>query len=271
MELSAPLTVERLRHPLKFRLLQVRRVVRLSPYMVCITFTGDDLADFVSASFDDHLKVFLPHPGETAPALPTLGPDGPVYPQGRNKPITRDYTPRRYDAATGELDIEFVLHDAGPATLWAAQAQPGQCIGIGGPRGSFVIPTGYDWHLLVGDESALSAIARRLEELPAGSQAHAVLSVSHEAARLTLQSAAQLHLTWVTADSPHRQADSMLAALQQWATPAGQGYAWVAGELSMVRAVRSLLLTERGLDKARVRAASYWKQGEIASHETLDD
>jgi NADPH-dependent ferric siderophore reductase len=38
-----------------------------------------------------------------------------------------------------------------------------------------------------------------------------------------------------------------------------------------MRAVRYHLCTERGVDKSRIRAASYWKQGAEAVHENLDD
>src|SRR6185369_9649473 len=111
------------------------------------------------------------------------------------EPVRRDYTPRRYDAAAGELTIEFALHGDGPAARWAAQAAPGQRATIGGPRGSFVIPLDYDWHLLVGDESAMPAIARRLEELPAGATAIVILQVRDAADRRALQTSAAASLT----------------------------------------------------------------------------
>lgn len=78
----------------------------------------------------------------------------------------------------GELTIEFALHGDGPAANWAAKAVPGSHLVVAGPRGSFVIPKDYDWHLLVGDETALPAVARRLEELPASTRAIVVLQAS---------------------------------------------------------------------------------------------
>ena len=101
---------------------------------------------------EDHVKRFFP--------------DG-AAPAGGEQPMAgRDYTPRRYDAASNTLEVDFVLHDAGPATRWATQAAVGQAMSIGGPRGSFIIPTTFDWHLLAGDDTALPAIGRRLAELP---------------------------------------------------------------------------------------------------------
>src|SRR5471032_2126017 len=139
MTVSTPLRrVERVRHDIKRRDLQVARVEELSPNFRRVTFTGDSLADFVSASFDDHVKVFF----EPAPGA---------------EPARRDYTPRRYDNAAHELAIEFALHGEGAASDWAAQAAPGQRLTIAGPKGSLIIPVDYDWHLLVGDKTALPA------------------------------------------------------------------------------------------------------------------
>ena len=102
--------------------------------------------------------------------MPEPGPDGKP-PEGVERSPGRDYTPRRYDAGRNELVIDFALHDAGPATDWAAQAEPGQQLAVGGPRGSFVVPDDFDWYLFIGDETALPAIGRRLEELRAGARA----------------------------------------------------------------------------------------------------
>ena len=81
--------------------------------------------------------------------LPKLGPRGPVWPPPDQRPITRTYTVRRFDATAGELDIHFVLHDdAGPASNWAARAEPGDFIGIvgpGGPDRAVMMPTGICW------------------------------------------------------------------------------------------------------------------------------
>src|ERR1700722_18612396 len=135
----------RVRHELKMRLLQVRDVSRLTPKMVRVVVGGEALSGFVSASYDDHVKLFFPHPGEDKPVLPTPSPNGPVYPEGIVRPPSPDYTPRRFDAAANTLTLDFVLHDAGPATAWAAQAKTGQFLGGGGPSDGLVIPAGFGW------------------------------------------------------------------------------------------------------------------------------
>src|SRR5580704_7023306 len=93
---AAERTVRRVRHEAKRRLLEVKSVSRITPKMLRITVGGDELDGFVSAAHDDHVKLFFPQPGQAEPVLPTMGPNGPVYPPDAPRPAARDYTPRRY-------------------------------------------------------------------------------------------------------------------------------------------------------------------------------
>ncbi len=237
--------VQRVRHEIKRRDLQVLRVESLSPNVKRVIFTGDDLADFNSASFDDHIKFILD--------------------SGAAEPVWRDYTPRSFNAATSELALEFALHGDGPAARWAAQAAPGQRATIAGPRGSFIIPLDYDWHLLVGDDTAMPAIARRLEELPHGARAIVILQVPDVADRRHFDSVAAFDVQWVT--SP----DELVDAVRALALPPGEGYAWCAGEAAAMATLRKILVDEKGHDRHAIRAAAYWKHGAVAHHENLED
>ncbi|MEO8118161.1 MAG: siderophore-interacting protein, partial [Rhodoferax sp.] len=167
--------------------------------------------------------------------------------------------------AACELTIEFALHGDGPAANWAARAASGQRATIAGPRGSFVIPLDFDWHLLVGDETALPAIARRLEELPANVRAIVLLHVADETDRRSLVSAADLSVHWIA------EADELLSAVRALALPGGEGYAWCAGEASAMATLRRVLVDEKGLDRHAVRAAAYWKRGAAAHHENIEE
>ena len=239
-ESTSPSRVQRVRHELRRRELDVVRVEAPSPHFRSITFAGEALAGFISASFDDHVKLIFG--------------DGAM----------RDYTPRRHDAAAGELTIEFALHGEGPAAAWAAQATPGQRLTVGGPRGSFIIPTDYAWHLLVGDETALPAISRRLEELPASTRAIVIAQVGDNADRRDLRSAAALEVQWVA------DAQALLAAVQALPLPEGEGYAWCAGEAKAMARLRAVLVDDKGHSRHAIRAAAYWKLGATAHHENLE-
>ncbi|WP_339432861.1 MULTISPECIES: siderophore-interacting protein [unclassified Pseudomonas] len=247
-------TIHRVMHEIKRRKLQVLRVVNLTPRMRRITLGGPELAGFISLGTDDHVKLLFPQTAEQAAALETLelgaGKDnGPM-------PEMRDYTPRRYDPDTLELDIDFVLHGDGPASTWAEQAVPGQYLHIGGPRGSMIVPDIFDSYLLIGDETALPAIARRLEGLAANRKALVVIEVENGSEQQVLESPAQVNVIWVLREGGK---DNLITTVQQLQVPKGNLYAWVATQNKVSRQIRRVLLDEHGLDEKLVKAVGYWR------------
>lgn len=246
-------TIHRVMHEIKRRRLEVLRVVDITPRMRRITLGGPELAGFISLGTDDHVKLLFPQNAEQTAALETMvlggKNDGPM-------PEMRDYTPRRYDLDTLELDIDFVLHGDGPASTWAEQAQPGQFLHIGGPRGSMIVPDIFDSYLLIGDETALPAIARRLEGLAANRKALVVIEVENGREQQVLESAAQVNVIWVLREGGK---DNLLTTVKQLQVPNGNLYAWVATETKVSRQVRRVLLDEHGLDEKLVKAVGYWR------------
>jgi NADPH-dependent ferric siderophore reductase len=247
-------TIHRVMHEIKRRKLEVLRVVDLTPRMRRITLGGPELAGFISLGTDDHVKLLFPQNAEQAAALETMvlgaGKDnGPL-------PEMRDYTPRRYDLEKLELDIDFVLHGDGPASTWAEQARPGQFLHIGGPRGSMIVPDIFDSYLLIGDETALPAIARRLEGLAANRKALVVIEVENGAEQQVLESAAQVNVIWVLREGGK---DNLLTTVKQLQVPKGNLYAWVATETKVSRQIRRVLLDEHGLNEQFVKAVGYWR------------
>lgn len=266
-------TPQRVRHELRMRLLEVRDVEALTPNMRRVTLGGDDLEGFESPGFDDHVKLFFPDPQTGELVLPRVGPEGVAKPAPGDAPrLMRDYTPRRFDAATRTLVIDFALHDSGPATEWARSAKPGDRIGVGGPRGSFIIPMNFEGYLLIGDDTALPAISRRLAELPAGSLVFVFVEVDSPADRLRFASDADVVVEWIYREGiPAGQSTALLDALQVATLPDGDLHAWVAAEAGVAKAIRRYLVDERGLNPKWVKAAAYWRRGDAAVHENLDD
>jgi NADPH-dependent ferric siderophore reductase len=256
--------VQRVRHPLAARRLDVLNVLRISPHFVRVTLGGAQLDGFVSASFDDHFKLMLPADAHSALVLPAFGANGPQWPAAGVRPVMRDFTPRFHDPVKRELDVEFALHGEGPASEWAAQAAKGQSVGVGGPRGSFIIPVDYDWHLLIGDETALPAISRRLEELPRGAVAMAVVLTEDAADRRVFHTNANVTEQWVSS------AEELISTVRQLQLPAGEGFGWAAGEAKTIASVRQVLTGTHGMQKDHLRTAAYWKRGATAHHENLE-
>jgi len=251
-----PRAPRRVRHEPRRRNLTIKQVDKIAAHMIRITLTGD-LEGFVSLGFDDHVKVFFP--------------DGTTNAEGAPNMVGRDFTPRRHDPAANTLDIDFAIHDAGPATRWAAQAQPGDPLSVGGPRGSFIIPTAYDWHLLVGDETGLPAISRRLAELPAGARAIIVGEIEGPGDEIAFATAANASVTWAYRNGAAPGASDVLArTLKSLTLPAGDYYAWVACESLIAKALRRQLIADHNANPKWMRAAGYWRRGATAIHEVHD-
>jgi len=244
-------SIHRVSHEIKRRKLEVLRVTDVTPKMRRVTLHGPDLTGFISLGTDDHVKLIFATTPEEQAALENFVPGSP---SDGPKPVMRDYTPRRYDPASGELDIDFVLHGEGPAATWAEQAEPGQFLHIAGPRGSMIVPDIFDSYLLIGDETALPAIARRLEGLPANRSALVVVEVADQGEQQVFDSQAQVDVIWIV-----RGEQNLLDVTRRLEMPEGKLYAWVATESGLSRKLRRVLLDEFGLEEEFVKAAGYWR------------
>lgn len=230
--------------PLKRRRLTVKAVTDLTPSLRRITLTGADLADFETPSADDHVKLFF-------------------TPDDGGEAIGRDYTPRNFRREALELDVDFVLHDAGPATTWAANARVGDPLLVGGPRGSTLVTYEFDEYLLVADDAGLPAVARRLEELPAGAKVTALLEVQDQASKLPLTTRADLAVRWLHRGEAAPGTTTLLPdAVREWQPEDGSVFVWVGAERAAAFTIKDDLLA-RGLDAATMRVTAYWTKAEV--------
>lgn len=255
----------RQRHETRLRLLTVANVTDITPLMRRVRLSGD-MENFVSPGHADHIKAFF-FPEGVAPKLPPVGPNGAEFAPGE-RPEMRDYTPRFWNVAEGWIDLDFVLHGDGPAASWAAAAAKGKTLVIGGPRGSIVVPMAYDWYLLVGDETALPAIGRRIEELPEGARVLAIVEVDNPAEEQRFETRADLTLTYLHRNGAPAGTTTLLHdAVVAAQFPQGDAYAYIAGESQMSKAVRAHLTEQRGFNPEWVKAAGYWLLGVADAHE----
>jgi NADPH-dependent ferric siderophore reductase len=245
----------RIRHELRRRMLTVSSTELLTPRMRRFGFTSPGLHDFVSASHDDHIKLFFPGAGKDADGRETC---------------MRDFTPRRFDRSRGTLFVEFALHEAGPATQWAMSAQVGDTLQIGGPKGSTVVPDDFDWYLLIGDETALPAIGRRVEELRADVPV-ATFVLTEAGETQDFQTKTVWTPRWIARDASSDDASLLRTALAEYALPKGEGFVWIAAEASVARSVRSYIIDDLGHPRQWTKAAGYWKRGHADAHEKIED
>jgi NADPH-dependent ferric siderophore reductase len=237
------------------RLLRVRRIEQLSPKMRRVVLAGPALAGFPADSEGAHIKLLLPRPGQVEPVLPTLGPDGPVWPPNDVRPIARTYTVATHDPRKGELGVDFVLHgDNGPASSWALRAREGDAIGVAGPGGPRRFVPGAGCYLLFGDPSAMAALASVLAQLPQHAIGHAFIDIPDHAEIQPLRHPRGVQLHWLTPGS-----GKLLDAARRLTWPTVSVSVTLAGESSQVVAVRQHLLRERGLAPEALYAVPYWK------------
>lgn len=226
---------------------------------VRVTFGGDQLAAFQWPGAASHLKFF---PGGTVPsdAPGAAGDEAP-------RPISRTYTPRRFDPEARTLEIDFLLHGEGVASSWARSAAPGEPVRVSIPRASYRPDPTASRLLLAGDDSAIPAIATILEANPQRSTTVVIERVTGSTTHLPLPEHAGATFTFVEADDDVPGA-ALEAALATLASPDPEVATWVACEATAVRRIRSMLL-EQGAERERLVTRGYWRLG-AANHPDHD-
>ncbi|MFB6835148.1 siderophore-interacting protein [Streptomyces hydrogenans] len=239
----------------------VVRTERITPHMVRVVLGGPGLDGFDADTFTDHYVKLL------------FAPEGVSYPEPFDMeriraehpreqwPTTRTYTVRAWDPVHRELTLDFVVHgDEGLAGPWAARAQVGETVRFLGPGGGYAPDLAADWHLLVGDESALPAIGVALERLPAGALVHAFIEVEDASDEQKFATEAGIEVTWLhRAGRPAGAA--LVEAVRALDFPAGDVHAFVHGEAGFVKELRRHLRMERGVERERLSISGYWRLG----------
>lgn len=261
------------------------RVVRadwVTPRYRRVVLTGESLDQgfpLVRFACNDHVKAYFPDPATgVIRAYDAVGPDEWVLEEGAGESIRRDYTPRAWDPQARELTLDFVVHEHGVAGVWARDAAPGDPLVLMGPRANWLLPEDYGRYLAVGDETALPAISRLIEEAPPGSRVCAVVEVADagEEQALVPGPDVTLDLRWVHRDTApvgagHGSAlETAVRAVDLGGDP-DDLYVFAAGEAGLMKQIRRYLRRERGMDPRRLCVDGYWKRGRADhDHHTND-
>ncbi|WP_017573741.1 siderophore-interacting protein [Nocardiopsis halotolerans] len=250
---------------------RVARVERTTEHFLTVTLTGEELAGLEFLGLDQCTRILFPRPGQDTLNMPATGDDGDAngwvaefraMPDDR-RPHVRNYTIRRFDPEALELDIEFVAHgDEGPASAWALSARPGDELGLY-PEGVYYLPTeGTDWHLLVGDESAVPALLSILEQAPADLRGLAFLEVPSPDDVRPVRAPAGVEVHWLPRTDAHAVPGRLaLETVRAAELPEGRPYCFVAGENALPTELRRTLVRERGVPKDDIAFIGYWRHG----------
>jgi NADPH-dependent ferric siderophore reductase len=240
---------------------EVIRTETLTPSLVRVVLGGDGLTDFEPVPFTDaYVNVALPPAGASYAA-----PFDPAEVRERlapeEWPLRRRYTVAAWDVATRELTLDFVVHgDAGAAGPWARDAEPGDLLVLTGPSGGYSPDPTADWHLMVGDESALPAIAASAAAVPAAVPLVVRLLCDGPEHEVPLATYAALDVRWLHRTGDEDDADLLAQAVRDLPFLRGRVHAFVHGEAGEIRDVRRHLLGEREVPREDVSVSAYWRR-----------
>lgn len=243
--------------------LEVIERIRLTPHLVRIIAGGPGISAVEANGFTDAYTkmIFAPKEANLTPPydMEKLREEIPID----QLPTRRTYTIRRFDLANGQLWIDFVTHgDAGIAGPWAASAEPGDPVVLGGIGGGYAPDPITDWHLLVGDEAAIPAIAAALERMPADAVGVALLEVQNESEQIELTHPDGVTVQWLhRGDEAAGTTNLLIDAVRALEWRDGHVQVFAHGERGAMKQLRPFLTDERGLDRTQLSLSAYWALG----------
>lgn len=248
---------------------QVRRSERITPHMVRVTFGGLDLHRLPHRGYDHWFRLFLPRAdgGTDFGAVPEkfdfTGYLRYLTAKSGTRPPFRNYTVREHRPDDGEIDVDFVAHgERGIAGPWAQRAQPGEQVALIDQGRGFDPLDDTTQVLLVGDESALPAIAGIVRDLPRETRGLAIIELPDQADRQPLQAPAGFELRWLAREDAHERPGLRALDEVRTVTPPHPDtlHAYLAGEQQLVASARRHLVAA-GVPKPRIAFTGYWRAG----------
>ncbi|MBV1933389.1 MAG: siderophore-interacting protein [Parvibaculaceae bacterium] len=237
--------------PPNARVMRFIQQEKITPTCIRITLAGEDLAFLTTEGL--HFRLFSPTDRDRTPIWPSIQEDGTTkWARGKDELSNRVFT-IRYISAT-HLTFDLISHPKGEAIDWIRNVQSGDEVLVTGPGGGYFPPSD-KWLLMGGDETALPALARILENLPTDAAGHVVIETAGRESRLSINHPKNVKLEWVDKDStPKGELLNRLSAiLPPEDTPT---YGWFAGELSQAQTMRKHF--KSFLDKKQQLSVAYW-------------
>lgn len=243
------------RPPPAFRIVEVGAVTRPTPRLARVTFGG--LGGFPVPDPGASVRLLLPDHGSGPLVVPEWNGNEFLLADG-SRPFIRTLTPWRIEK--DELDVGIVLHPGGALATWAAEAGPGDQVGVSGPGRGYAIDPTASGFVLLGDETALPAITQLLGAIPAGIPVDVHVEIADSEARLAPPERIGLTMTWHVRIPDARPGETLVDAARAVDLPPGVRV-WAAGEASAVQKIRRILFDDRALSRSSASVRGYWKDG----------
>lgn len=246
--------------------LQVKAKRRLSPRLTRVILEGEQLRSLTRNDHADHyVKLLLPQPGSGL--RPPFDLDAIREQNPDQLPAKRTYTIRHWDLEAGELWLDVVIHSEaghiGIASDWADTAVPGDLVALTGAGGAYTPRAEAAYHLLVGDHSAVPAIASALEAMPAGAHGTALIHLDHEDDQIPLPPAPGIEVQWIIGE----RSDLVRAVQDLHIDPdlitQGDVQVFAHMERDAVKELRQHFVTTLGIPRADISISAYWALGRI--------
>jgi NADPH-dependent ferric siderophore reductase len=253
------------RRPRPQAVLEVLGKTRITPNLLRVRLGGQGLADLnPNEHTDKYVKLLLPDPASGL--VPPYDMDALRQERPEDLPSMRTYTISRWDQDAGDISLDVVLHNdetgtlGGRASVWADAAQPGDLVAMRGAGGGYTPDTAVAHHLLIGDHSALPAIAAALEylarEAPSASGL-ALIHLDHAEDVQEMDHPAGIDVQWVI-----EPREAVLDRVRALDIPE-DAQIFAHAERGLIKEIRRHLVRERGIDKARISISAYWALGRI--------
>lgn len=170
---------------------------------------------------------------------------------------SRYYTVRSFDE--GVLTLDVVVHSSGLVTEWAQTDCVGDVVTISEPKGSFLLPPDAEWVYLVGDLTALPAMARISSSVP--------LPV-----KVWAEVPSEIPGYFGSVDVMWRpgHGEGVAALVESIEFPSGPGYFWMAGESAQMREIRRYVRRSLGFDAKHHDLMGYWSQTRARQTRAVD-
>ena len=179
------------------------------------------------------------------------------------RPVRRRYSVRHVDPEADTLTLWLATHHPGAGAELARTVTVGTELDVVGPRGKIGLDPLADWHLFIGDVASLAAFYRLAESIEEPGRAIFIIELENPDDAITPHLPEGIGVTGIFVDRdgrPSGTAEGLLSGLAAFAFPPDDGHAYLFGEFSAMKTIRTALL-DRGLEDAAISLKAFWRVG----------